>query len=104
MSISNIAGELLDESKKAEKLIEEEKYDEAKEVVKEMDHYLDEKDLVLGAMDNHEAIAKIRLNISELTEFIKYEMQGDAMAKVKSLNTLFHHMPKNYKIKPENIL
>ena len=51
-----------------------------------------------------EEIDKIELYLDELSEFIGNTTRPDALARCKSLRTLFDNLPKNYRIRAENIL
>jgi len=104
IKIEKISKELLLINDEVQMLIEEDKYSEAESSIKKITSYLDDESVIIEAMDNHEELTKIRMNVSELLEYTKYKIKSDALAKAKALDTLFNHLPKNYKLKAENIL
>ena len=59
---------------------------------------------MLAATGNHEEIDKIEITIAELKEYILQHSKADALAHTEALNVLFRHLPKNYKLRTENIL
>lgn len=104
VKIEKISTELILINEEVESLIEDEKFSEAEAQIKKLTNYLDKQSVIIEAMDNHEELTKIRMNLSELMQYTKYKIKPDALAKAKSLDTLFDHLPKNYKVKAENIL
>ena len=90
-----------------DKLIEEidgENYEQAENVLENAIMYIESNRTMLSAMDNHESIDKIELNIYELYEYIKGEEKTDALSKCRMLGVLYKHLPKDYELKLENIL
>ncbi len=104
INIANISEHMLTLNKEAGQMIDEENYDAAEKKINEMSEFLDSKNVILSAMDNHEEISNIKQNISEFREFTKHRIKSDASAKSRALTVLLGHMPENYRILPENIL
>lgn len=84
--------------------VDKEDYQSALGKAEEMKKYLDEKSTLLAAMGNHEEIDEIEGTLEELTSYIKDEKKADAGSKCSSLGFLFKHLPRNFKLKAENIL
>ncbi len=84
--------------------LEEEDFEAAERETVKMAEYLDKKDAVLAATGNHEELDTIEINVSELVSYIHGGQQADALARCNVLGFLFEHLPKNYKLKLENIL
>ena len=104
INIEKISDELSSHNERVIKLIEDENFDAAMEIAEFMDKYIDDKKIMLAATGDHEDIDKMEIYLSELTEYIKGNHKSDALAHAKALKTLFEHLPKNYRLKPENIL
>lgn len=81
-----------------------EDYSSAGKLAKEMGDYVDEEKLRLAAMLDHTLLDKIETDIAELRGFIECEVKNDAIAKCRVLDVQIRHMPKNHKLKLENIL
>lgn len=86
------------------RLLETEEYSSASSQIEHLISYLDRKRPMLAATGNHEELDKIEMNLSELAEYAKGEKQTDALSSCRVLGFLFEHLPKNYKLKLENIL
>ena len=69
-----------------------------------MADYVDEKKLSLAIIMDHTDLDKIEMGIAELKGYIEGEIKTDALAKCNSLDVMIRHMPKNYKLKIENVL
>ncbi len=95
--------ELMKINKEIQLELEAENYENAKDKIGEMSEYLTENEPVLSAMGNHEEIDKMQMNIAELYRYSNGEMQVDALSKSEVLDFLYLHLPKNYRLKLENI-
>lgn len=84
--------------------LEEDDFETAEKEIVKMVEYMDKKATVLAATGNHEDLDKIEMNLSELVSYIRGGNQTDALARCNVLGFLFEHLPKNYKLKLENIL
>lgn len=102
--LEEISKRLLECNSEIETLIRNDRYDSAEQLIKEMSEYIKSKESVLAATGNHEEIDKIEINLAELTEYAAECCKADTLTKIKTLNILFRHLPKNYKLRPENIL
>lgn len=102
--ISSLSEEFSKHTQDVYELIEQNRYREASKLTDELIKFMDSKKVLLAATGNHEEIDKIELYLDELSEFIGNTTQPDALARCKSLRTLFDNLPKNYRIRAENIL
>lgn len=84
--------------------VEKEDYKEAEKSLKEASDYLEDKLIMLAATGNHTELDQIEIYMSQISEYIAEEHKGDALAHCKSLMIMFKHLPKNYRLKAENIL
>lgn len=102
--IETVSDSLVSENLRVTQLLEEENYDEALECAEKMAEYVDRKKLSLAIIMDHGDLDKIELSVAELSGYIKGRVQTDSLAKCGMLNVMLRHMPKNYKLKIENIL
>ncbi len=102
--IDAVSEELAEMNRSIIMALEEADFDAAERETVKMAEYLDKKDTVLAATGNHEEIDTIEINVFELVSYIHGEQKTDALARCNVLGFLFEHLPKNYKLKLENIL
>lgn len=102
--IQKISDELIRCNSVVFQLVSEEKFSDADKIIDMMCSYIDDKKIILAATGNHEEIDKIEIYITELKQYNCYMYKADAVARIKVLDFLFEHLPKNYKLRPENIL
>lgn len=79
-------------------------YGAARAGSEKMTEYLQKRRTLLAAADNHEELDKIDMTLRELSEYIDGKSQTDALSKCRVLDFLYEHLPKNYELRPENIL
>ncbi len=84
--------------------LEAEDYAQAAAVSKAMGEFVDREKLSLAAILDHTQLDKIEVDIAELRSYIECEVKNDAIAKCRSVDVLIRHLPKNHKLKIENIL
>lgn len=95
---------MLEKNKEIETEIVTQNYESATQKTKELSEYVREKRTILDAVGNHQELDEIERNLSELAAFTEDEMHGDAISKCYSLDFLLRALPRNFKIKIENIL
>lgn len=103
-NLEKISDELIKHNEQLTRLLEDENYKAALQTVSYMKEYVDDKKIMLAATGDHAEVDTLEIYLSEITEYIKGEHRSDALAHSKALRTLFEHLPKNYRIKAENIL
>ena len=104
MHIDKISSELMSINERLTDALEMEDFDKAEEVTNEVQAYFDKKRAMLGATDNHEVLDKIEINIQELYSYVEGRQKADSLSRCRVLGYLYEHLPKNYKLKFENIL
>lgn len=104
MEVEDISDDLKNMNKNVIEHIKSEDYNRAETELIRMSEYFEGKTVLLAATGNHEEIDQIQIYISQIGEYIKEKQKGDALAFCKSLGILFCHLPKNYRVRPENIL
>lgn len=104
MEVEDISDELKNLNEKVIDNIKVEQYFEAEENLKKLSGYFEGKLIMLAATGNHTELDQIQIYISQIDEYIKEEQKGDALAFCESLDIMLQHLPKNYRLRPENIL
>ena len=104
MHIDNVSSELVSINTRLTDALEAEDFGEAEKIVDEAQSYFSKKRAMLGATDNHEVLDKIEINIQELSSYVEGRQKADAISHCRVLGYLYEHLPKNYKLKLENIL
>ena len=104
MHIDKVSSELVSINTRLTDAIEADDFDGAGKIVDEVKSYFGEKRVMLGATDNHEVLDKIEINIQELFSYVEGRQKADALSRCRVLGYLYEHLPKNYKLKFENIL
>ena len=101
--IENIADDMSERNERITKAVEEEDFETAKKEVSGLSDYVEDKKAVLSSTMDHSYVDNIEMNICELERYVDGEVKYDSLAKCEVLHMLFEHLPKNYKLKPENI-
>ncbi len=102
--IDNVSRELGEINDRIMTHLENENYADAKHEAGKLSEYLEKKRTVLDATGDHEELNKIEMNVSEMSGYIDGKQQFDAISKCMVLDFMFSHLPRNYKLKLENIL
>ena len=103
-NMERISSEMIECNDIIYSLISEGNYDEAVTLVDSLKNYMDRKSVMLAAIDNHEEIDKIENSLAQLEQYILQKSQADSLALSKALDVHLQHLPKNYRLKLENIL
>lgn len=102
--MQTVSEELISINDRLSQAVEEENYESASYMTEKIEDYLNSKRTLLAAIDNHEVLDKIEMNLEELSSFIEGAQKTDALSKCRVLGFLYEHLPKNYELKFENIL
>lgn len=102
--VEKISENLIDLNKEIISSLEKEDYEGAKHALKGASDYLEKELIMLAATGNHTELDQMQIYISQISEYISEKHKGDALAQAKALMIMFKHLPKNYRLKPENIL
>lgn len=84
--------------------LENERFEEANKSAKELIAFVREKRVILDAVGNHQELDDIEKNLCEMTAFTQEKNKDDSIAKCRVLSFLIESLPRNFKIKIENIL
>ncbi len=102
--LENISRQMIEQNQEIEKDIMSQNYDTASEKTKQLSDFIEEKRSLLDAVGNHQELDEIERNLAELVSFTDDRMHADALSKCYSLEFLIRALPRNFKIKIENIL
>ena len=102
--LESLSKEMLAVNSQIMDYIEHEEWDKADAKIQYLYKFVNERRMAMEATGDHEVLDKIEMNISELIAYNDAEMKADAMAKCQMLDFLIAHLPKNFKLKIENIL
>ena len=72
--------------------------------IKELRELLEENRGLLEMTGKHNETDEIEIGISELEVYTQAQKQEDALAKCALIEFLLEHLPKNFKLRIENIL
>lgn len=84
--------------------IKSEDYNQALYGIKELRKSLEQNRGLLEMTGKHNETDEIEIGISELEVYTQAQKQDDALAKCALIDFLLEHLPKNFKLRIENIL
>ncbi len=102
--VEDISANLIEQNKEIIEMLEKEDFGGAEKKLKKVSDYLEDKLIMLAATGNHSELDQMQIYISQASEYIDAKHKGDALAQCKALMIMFKHLPKNYRLKAENIL
>lgn len=102
--LNDVAEDLSGINDEVREEIENRRYKSASQKIDELYGYLDDEERYFEAFSDHEELDKIRMTLSELEEYTDAGAGTEALAKTNVLEFLFEHLPKNYRLRLENIL
>lgn len=102
--LDRLANMMLDENKKATEYIADKNFDMALEHIQTISSGIDERKNLLAMAFDHSELDKIEGALSEMKAYTENCDKTNALAKASALNIYLEHLPKNYKLKIENIL
>jgi phosphoenolpyruvate carboxylase len=70
---------------------------------KKLENEIKKLEVFFASTGNHQEIDNIEMSLAELKRYIEGEQKYDALAKSQVLDFLFHHLPKNSRLRIENI-
>lgn len=102
--IEVVSEKLLKDNRTIISSLKEEDFETASALTSDMAEYVNDKKISLAIIMDHTDLDKIESGIAELEGYIDGRIKTDALAKCNTLDVMIRHMPKNYKLKIENIL
>ena len=102
--IEVVSKKVLEDNKQVVEAVLKDDFERAKKLAHHMAEYVDSKKMTMSLIMDHGDLDKIEQGIAELEGYIEGEVKNDSIAKCKFLDVLIRHLPRNYKLKIENIL
>lgn len=102
--IEMVSEKLVEDNAEIINCLKKEDFETAGKLTADMSDYVNKKKLSLAIIMDHSDLDKIEMGIAELEGYIEGEIKTDALAKCSMIDVMVRHMPKNYKLKLENIL
>ena len=102
--LNDVSDYLIDVCEDTRNKIEEDDFEGAKELADKMKKCLEDNYNMFATSIDHNEVDKIEMNINQMQVYIEKKQKADALAFANVLVGLFEHLPKDYKLKLENIL
>lgn len=95
---------LINLCEKAGEAINNDDFETAEYLVEEMEKRVEDNYNVFAVSIDHNEIDEIEKNIYQMQVYVHENQKADALAYGNVLIGLFEHLPKDYKLKIENVL
>lgn len=95
---------LIAENEKSINYLSERNFEKALEHIQIISSSIDNKKNLLAMALDHTELDRIEGALSEMRAYTENDDKTNALAKASALNIYLEHLPKNYKLKLENIL
>ena len=102
--LERISDELHEINAEITEALRNEEYELAKIKIPELERAISDYEIFCAALENHEHLDTMESTIAELKIYTESQHQSDALAKSNVLAFLFEHLPKNSRLRLENIL
>lgn len=103
-TLNNITDKMIQKNQQIELALKSHDSDEAIRLSQELSEYAAQKRSLLSTTIEHNSISNIDVYISEMRQYILSGCEYDALAKSAAVDKLLQELPRNYKLKAENIL
>lgn len=95
---------LINENEKSINYLNDKNFEKALDHMQIISESIDEKKNLLAMALDHTELDRIEGALSEMKAYAENDDKTNALAKASALNIYLEHLPKNYKLKLENIL
>lgn len=102
--LSDLSETLMDLCEEAGEAINNDDFKTAGELMEEIEKKVEDNYNIFAVSIDHNEIDEIEMNIYGMQVYIHENHKADALAYGNVLLGLFEHLPKDYKLKIENIL
>ncbi|MCH5212695.1 MAG: DUF4363 family protein [Oscillospiraceae bacterium] len=102
--LEKISDELYKINASIAEALRNEEYELAQSKIPELESAISDYEIFCASWENHEHIDAMESTIAEMKIYAESRHQSDALAKSNALAFLFEHLPKNSRLKLENIL
>ena len=103
-ALENVSSQMLELNSEISAALTEHDFDTASNYISSLEGYIDSKATFLSALNNHLELDNIEMSLSELKRYTEGHSHTDALSKCEVLDFLFMHLPKDYRLRLENIL
>lgn len=102
--IEKLSDELLKANEKISEAVDSDDFKEADLQIEKIRRIVEENRMMLTLSMDHNEVDKIEMNVAQLEAYVEEEKREDALSFSNVLETLFIRLPKNYRLKIENVL
>ncbi len=102
--IEMLSAELLGVNERVFESVSQDDFKTANEGIKKIRDIVEKNRMMLTLSIDHSEVDKIEMNVAQLEAYVEEEKREDALSFLNVLETLFIRLPKNYRLKIENIL
>lgn len=102
--IEKLSDELLKANEKISAAVDSDDFKEADLQIEKIRRIVEENRMMLTLSMDHNEVDKIEMNVAQLEAYVEEEKREDALSFLNVLETLFIRLPKNYRLKIENVL
>lgn len=102
--LEDMSSYLIEMCNKTNKEIENENFELAGEYVAKIESFVEENYTMLASTIDHNEVDKIDMNIDQMKAYIVQKQKADSLSYGNALLGLIEHLPKDHKLKIENIL
>ncbi len=103
-ALDKITNSLISQNNMIIEKIYDDSYDTALSQLNRLDEYVDSHHIILAATLDHSILNKIDEYIAEAGGYISECQRSDSLTACFRLSTFLENMPKNYRLKIDNIL
>lgn len=102
-SVENLIGGLLQINQAMMEDIKKENYESASRRIDEISKTVEDNAVILSSYLDHNEVDKIELQIAQIEAYIDEEEKAMALASGNTLGMLFYRLPRDYRVRLENI-
>ena len=102
--LENMSSYLIEMCDKTNKEIENDNFEKAEEYIAQIENFVEENYTMFASTIDHNEIDKIDMNIDQMKTYVSYGQKADSLSYGNALLGLIKHLPKDHRLKIENIL
>lgn len=101
--IEDVSNDLIKITEDANKAVQKDDYKKAGALGDELKSIVEKNYNVFASCVDHSELEKIDMNLDQMQVYIEERQKADSLAYINVLLGLFEHLPKDYKLKLENV-
>jgi len=101
--IENVSEKMVAKNDEIKKAVSDRDFEKAHTLADELDELVNDKRAILSTTMEHNNIDTIEIYVNELKQYVSEGISADALARCEVIEMLLKHLPKNYKLRIENI-